>query len=187
MNKLQPLFPLIGSLLLVGVVVAFAYSFGLLGKPAAEPGEAVAAAGGPVLLPDRQVNLITAYLDPPVGGAHRIFLMNVFTESCRVSLDTSVSQPNELGDVLSSPDNATVLEVTLRPVATSSESARDSHLYDIVGVENVHLRLTTPTTNSSSYRLLEVDKDGNALRVVTMEPWRFAQARPSASGGGKRD
>jgi hypothetical protein len=190
MNKMRPIYPLMGSLLLAGMAVLAAYSLGLFGKPALGTGEALAE-DSPASRSAESLYLITAYLDPPIGDAHRVFLMGVLGGPCKLSMDKLTNQPDRFGDVLSRMEKGfdveDVKDVKVTPVATSLDGKRErSCLYEITGVDGLRLRLATPTSTVSSYRLLEVDKDGNPVRVVTLEPWVLTRARPSMSGGGNR-
>jgi len=183
MGAIRPIYKVISCLLLAAVLAAAGYFFGLFGRgpeevePEATDFAAVTHYG--------DVMLVTGYLDQPIGGVHWVFLMGRFPGKGSLGLDKSTHQPNRFGDVIiASAEN---IEVEVTPVASSAPSPRErNRLYEIDGLKEPRLRLVSPASSSGSYRLLEVDKDGNALRVVTLEPFVLTRPRFGVIGGAPR-
>jgi hypothetical protein len=182
MATIRPIHKLLGCLALAGVLAAAAYFSGWFGKASPTLG---ASAGEPAAAPKapQDIMLLTAYLDRPIAGAHCIFLIGRVPGKGSLALDKSPRKPDRYGDVPFAPTQELDVEFT----AAASDGPRDrARIYDISGPKAPRLRLAAPTASIKNYRLLEVDKDGNTLRVVTLEPFILARTLPSAGGGGDR-
>lgn len=133
--------------------------------------QADAPADDEEVAPDQEVTLRTAYLDPPVGKAHRIFVKWQPDGSGELWLDETKCRVNRLGD-----------ELPAQPATQASAVRFDaagkgaSGLFDIRGIAETHYRIVKPRPTYPSYRILVLDQEERVSRVVTLERWRLASS-----------
>jgi hypothetical protein len=127
---------------------------------------------------DANLTLRTAYLDQPIGKAHRVFLKWLPDGSGELLLDETPCTFNRFGQEKAASMAGEPLRVKFVAVPVKPDDSPDaSVLFDVDGLNDTHLRVVKPRPRCPLYRLLVLDKDKNVTRVVTLERWEITGTR----------
>jgi hypothetical protein len=165
-----------GFVAVLAMLLGAGYYAGLFGP---ETASNRAPQGAPAMeeeqAPDQDVALRTAYLDLPIGKAHRIFLKWQPDGNGELWLDEAQCTLNRLGE--EKPAQPTVGSTTVKfsDVPGKLEGGSGTNpLLDVQGIGDTYFRIVKPRSSCPCYRLLVLDKDQKVIRVVTLERWRIA-------------